>query len=78
MSWCVSLQTSRPPNCGAADERRERTETATPDRMTSVDAYGPSSQPLTFLDPELDGSLDMGGVGADTQVLYSVEIGQQR
>ena len=46
--------------------------------MTSVDAYGPSSQPLTFLDPELDGSLDMGGVGADTQVLYSVEIGQQR
>ena len=42
--------------------------------MTSVDAYGPSSQPLTFLDPELDGSLDMGGVGADTQVLYSVEM----
>jgi len=32
----------------------------------SVDAYGPSSQTLTFLDPELDGSLDIG-VGADTQ-----------
>jgi len=30
----------------------------------SVDAYGPSSQTLTFLDPELDGDL---GVGADTQ-----------
>jgi len=33
--------------------------------MTSVDAYGPSSQTLTFLDPEDElGSL---GVGADTQ-----------
>jgi len=30
----------------------------------SIDAYGPSSQTLTFLDPELDGDL---GVGADTQ-----------
>jgi len=30
----------------------------------SIDAYGPNSQTLTFLDPELDGDL---GVGADTQ-----------
>jgi len=32
----------------------------------SVDAFGPSSQTLTFLDPEQDGTLDLG-VGADTQ-----------
>lgn len=36
--------------------------------MSTVDAYGPSSQTLTFLDTE-DGDLTVGG---DTQVLSSV------
>ena len=33
--------------------------------MGSVDAYGPSSQTLTFLDPE---ESDLLAAGADTQV----------
>jgi len=36
--------------------------------MSSVDAYGPSSQTLTFLDPD-EG--DVLAPGADTQVHYS-------
>ena len=35
--------------------------------MGSVDAYGPSSQTLTFLDPE---ETDLLAAGADTQVRF--------
>ena len=37
--------------------------------MGSVDAYGPSSQTLTFLDPD---ESDVLAAGGDTQVRYAL------